>query len=44
MLARYDANGNGRIDLSEVNTAIDDYFDGRLTLEQVSIVIDLYYS
>ena len=31
------------IDLSEVNTAIDDYFDGELTLAEVNAVIDLFF-
>ncbi len=49
LLARYDVDDSGRIDLSEVSTAIDDYFRAdddpdKITLEQVSIVIDLYFS
>jgi len=44
LLQRYDADEDGSIDLSEVSRAIDDFFDGALTPEQVSIVIDLYFS
>ena len=44
LLETYDADDSGNIDLSEVNTAIDDYFDGDLTLDQVNDVIDLYFS
>ena len=38
-------NGNGRIDLDEVNAAIDDYFaDPRqISLDDVNTVIDLYF-
>ena len=45
LVARYDANGNGEIDLDEVFTAIDDYFDydDRLTLEEVFEIVDLYF-
>ena len=44
LLDMYDADESRHIDLSEVNTAIDDYFDGDLTLDQVNDVIDLYFS
>ncbi len=43
LLNRYDADDSGHIDLMEVSTAIDDFFDGNLTLEEVSAVIDLYF-
>ena len=43
LLDRYDADDSGHIDLSEVSLAIDGYFDGLLTLAQVSTVIDLYF-
>ncbi len=48
LLERYDADGDGNIDLLEVSVAIDDYFrddddPDKITLEQVSIVIDLYF-
>ena len=45
LLGRYDVNGNGEIDLDEVFTAIDDYFDydDRLTLEEVFEIVDLYF-
>ncbi len=46
LIARYDANGNGRIDRSEVIAAIDDYFSGEgeppITRAEVSKLIDLY--
>ena len=45
LLTRYDANDNNEIDLDEVFTAIDDYFDydDRLTLEEVYDLVDLYF-
>ena len=45
LLDRYDTNGNDEIDLEEVFTAIDDYFDydDRLTLEEVFEIVDLYF-
>ena len=45
LLDRYDANDSGEIDLDEVFTAIDDYFDyvDRLTLEEVFEIVDLYF-
>ena len=44
LLAAYDMDSSGHIDLSEVNAAIDDYFDDILDLDEVGIVIDLYFS
>ncbi len=49
LLDRYDADESSQIDLSEVSTAIDDYFrdegdPDKLTLPEVSIVIDLYFA
>ena len=45
LVARYDANDSGTIDLDEVFTAIDDYFDydDRITLEEVYELVDLYF-
>ena len=43
LLSRYDADESGHIDLTEVNMAIDDYFNGDLTLDEVNKVIDLYF-
>ena len=43
LLGRYDADDSGHIDLSEVNNAINDYFNGDLTLEEVNTVINLYF-
>ncbi len=44
MLARYDANGDGLIDLAETLAAIHDYYDFNLTFGQVMLVIGAYYS
>ena len=44
LLDRYDTDESGQIDLLEVSTAIDDFFNEQLTLAEVSIVIDLYFS
>ena len=43
LLEMYDADTSGDIDLSEVSTAIDDFFSGGLTLAEVSAVIDLFF-
>ena len=43
LLDRYDADDSGDIDLSEVNNAIDDYFDDQISLSDVNTVIDLYF-
>ena len=43
LLGRYDENGNDEIDLDEVFTAINDYFEERLTSEEVFEIIDLYF-
>ena len=45
LLATYDANRNGSIELEEVFQAIDDYFDGTggITLDQVFELVDLYF-
>ena len=43
LLSMYDADGDGQIDISEVSTAIDDFFDGQLGLDEVSAVIDLFF-
>ena len=44
LLSTYDTNGDGQISITEVSTALDDYFGGHLTLAEVSAVIDLYFS
>ena len=46
LLDRYDDNDNGEIDLEEIYTALDDYFDytDRITLEQVYELVDLYFA
>ena len=43
LLDRYDADDSRDIDLTEVNNAIDDFFDGELTLAEVNAVIDLFF-
>ena len=43
LLDRYDADESGHIDLSEVNTAIDDFFASEITLAQVNEVIDFFF-
>ena len=43
LLDRYDADDSGHIELSEVNTAIDHFFGGGLTLLEVNAVIDLFF-
>jgi peptide/nickel transport system substrate-binding protein len=40
---RYDANEDGIIDESEVNDATQDYEDGKITSEQLDMVLNLYY-
>ena len=40
----YDDDGNGTINRPEVIGAVDDYFDGLITREQVIAVIALYFS
>ena len=43
-VARYDADGDGRIDVDEVITAIADYFAGSLDFGEVMEVIGVYYA
>ena len=43
LFATYDADQSNHIDLSEVNTAIDDFFAGGITLAQVNDVIDFFF-
>ena len=44
LITLYDANGDGAIDISELFSAIDDYFAGRIDISQLFGVIDLYFS
>ena len=44
LLAQYDANGDGAIDIGELFSAIDDYFDGRIGISELFTIIDLYFS
>ena len=43
LMTRYDANENGKIDKSEVYTAIDDFFDDVITKADVFTLIDLFF-
>ena len=42
--SRYDADNNDVIDLEEVLPAIADYFDDRISLEDLLEIIKLYFS
>ena len=44
LVAQYDANGDGAIDIGELFSAIDDYFDGRIDISELFTIIDLYFS
>ena len=44
LVARYDANGDGAIDIGELFSAIDDYFDGAIGIGELFAIIDLYFS
>ena len=44
LVAQYDANGDGAIDIGELFSAIDDYFDGRIGISELFTIIDLYFS
>ena len=44
LIARYDANGDGAIDIGELFTAIDDYFAGLIGIGELFTIIDLYFS
>ena len=44
LVARYDANGDGAIDIGELFTAIDDYFAGLIGIGELFTLIDLYFS
>ena len=44
LVAQYDANGDGVIDIGELFSAIDDYFDGRIGISELFTIIDLYFS
>ena len=44
LVAQYDANGDGAIDIGELFSAIDDYFAGRIDISQLFTLIDLYFS
>ena len=42
IVARYDANGNGKIDLSELQQAFSDYAAGKITYEEMMEVSNAY--
>ena len=44
LVARYDANDDGAIDIGELFTAIDDYFAGVIGIGELFTIIDLYFS
>ena len=44
LVARYDVNGDGAIDIGELFTAIDDYFAGLIGIGELFTLIDLYFS
>ena len=44
LVARYDANRNGVIEIGELFTAIDDYFAGAIDIGELFTLIDLYFS
>ena len=44
LITRYDANGTGAIEISELFSAIDDYFAGRIEISKLFDLIDLYFS
>ena len=43
LLEMYDSNEDSLIDLTEVSAAIDDFFARRLSLDDLSTIIDLYF-
>ena len=44
LVARYDANGDGAIDIGELFSAIDDYFAGVIGIGELFTLIDLYFA
>ena len=45
LIVQYDTNENSAIEIGELFTAIDDYFNGLLSIiEELFVVIDLYFS
>ena len=44
LLIRYDADDSGTIDISELFSAIDDYFAGGISISQFFALIDLYFA
>ena len=43
LIAQYDTNRDSAIDIGELFTAIDDYFDELLSMKELFVVIDLYF-
>ena len=44
LVASYDSNGNGIIDISELFDAIDDYFAGAIGISDLFDVVEFYFS
>ena len=44
LVDRYDANGDGAIDIGELFLAIDDYFAGAIGIGELFTLIDHYFS
>ena len=44
LVAMYDANGNGEIEIDELFSAIDDYFNDEIGIDELFALIDLYFS
>ena len=44
LVAMYDTNDDGAIDIGELFTAIDDYFAGVIGIGELFTIIDLYFS
>ena len=43
LIVQYDTNGDSAIDIGELFTAIDDYFDELLSIRELFVVLDLYF-
>ena len=43
LILQYDTNGDSAIDLGELFTAIDDYFDQLLSIKELFVLVDLYF-
>jgi hypothetical protein len=43
VVEQYDTNGQAGIQVTELNTGIDDYFVGEISIEQLNTLIDAYF-